>query len=372
VLQPGARRPDPGVAVHVLLQRVGNERDQPRFVLRQAGALHTLVNLAASPPISALPATRTRGSGYHHRMVEDDVHRVSDAAAALGLAISGIAPIAGDASRRSFYRLAAAGTSVVAAVYPEGAEEQLARDERVHAWGWERSLPIPRPLGHTALVAFAADLGDEDLERALRGRGERVLAGALETLAAFQACAWEDLETPRFDAAFFRRELEVFETFVCRPAGGVVPPAVSGFLDDLARGLAAHPYRLVHRDFHANNLFLLGAEVWAVDYQDMRGGPDTYDAVSLLRERAGGELFASDLTWRERAAARLAWPAGWERRYLECAAQRGLKVVGTFLRLASGGRPEYLAWLPRVRELARDAAVALAAPAELVDLLTGE
>jgi aminoglycoside/choline kinase family phosphotransferase len=304
-------------------------------------------------------------------MVEDDLRKVNEAAAALGLGISGIEPIAGDASRRSFYRLAATGTSAVAAVYPEGAEDQLARDERVHAWGWERSLPIPRPLGHTALVAFAADLGGEDLERALRGRGEHVLSQALETLAAFQACAWEDLETPRFDAAFFRRELEVFETFACRPAGAA-PPAVSGFLDALARSLADHPYRLVHRDFHVNNLFLLGDAVWAVDYQDMRGGPDTYDAVSLLRERAGGELLASDVPWRERAAARLAWSAGWERRYLECAAQRGLKVVGTFLRLASWGRPEYLAWLPRVRELAREAAVALAAPGELLDLLAGE
>ncbi len=297
----------------------------------------------------------------------DDVDRVREAATALGLEALAIAPLAGDASRRSFFRLALPGGSIVAAVYPVGAEVQAARDERIHAWGWQRGLPIPRPLGRTALVTIAEDLGSVDLERALRERGAEVFAGALETLAAFQHCEWSDLETPAFDAAFFRRELEVFEQY----AAGRSTASAAGFLDDLAGRLGTHPYCLVHRDFHVNNLFVGRDGVRAVDYQDMRGGPDTYDMASLLRERAGGEVLGSDREWRARAAARLGWPGEWERRYLECAAQRGLKVIGTFLRLASSGRNEYLGWLPRVQELACDAAVRLGAPGDLVDILGG-
>ncbi len=367
VLQPGARRLDPGIAVQVLLQRVGDEGQQPGFVQRQPGALHTLVNLGVPALISA-GGESGDNTVYHHGVSVDELSRVREAAAALGVAAIAISRLAGDASRRSFYRIATADGSLVAAVYPEGAEELLTRDERVHEWGWKRELPIPRPVGHTALVAVASDLGDEDLERAWRRRGEQVIAGALENLAAFQGCPWLDLVTSPFDAAFFRRELAVFEEHACLPRGAVAPP-IATFLDDLAERLSGHPYRLVHRDFHVNNLFLVGDDVWAVDYQDMRGGPDTYDAASLLRERAGGELLHSDLGWRRRAAVRLGWTAGWEGRYLECAAQRGLKVIGTFLRLASWGRTEYLGWLPRVRELARAAAIELGAPGAVVDLL---
>jgi N-acetylmuramate 1-kinase len=367
-LQPPTRRLDAGIAAQVLLHCIRDERQHPGLVLRQASSFHTLVNLAWDASISAHNSAPGGGSVYHHTVRTHEIARVSGAVAALGLAPGSIRPLAGDASRRSFYRVVTAGASVVAAVYPEGAEEQLARDERVHAWGWEHGLPIPRPLGHTALVALSSDLGGEDLERAMRRQGEDVLAGVFEALAQFQTCGWEGLETPPFDAAFFRRELAGFEEHAGTPAGAA-GGAIAEFLNALATRLGAHPYRLAHRDFHVNNLFLHHGSVWAVDYQDMRAGPDTYDAASLLRERAGGEMLASDTDWCARAAARLEWQAGWEERYLECAAQRGLKVVGTFLRLAAGGRAEYLEWLPRVAELTRDAVIRLDPPGALADRL---
>jgi aminoglycoside/choline kinase family phosphotransferase len=187
----------------------------------------------------------------------------------------------------------------------------------------------------------------------------------VEALRAFRACEWESCPNAPFDAAFFRRELAVFEQFAL-PQGAAEPEATE-FLDRLCERVAAHPYRLVHRDYHVNNLFLCGSAVRAVDYQDMRGGPDTYDAVSLLRERAGGERLESDSDWREGAAAALGWAPGWEVRYLECAAQRGVKVIGTFLRLASWGRSGYLAKLPLVRRRAAEALTELGAPRSLID-----
>jgi N-acetylmuramate 1-kinase len=289
----------------------------------------------------------------------------------LGFAASSVEPLAGDASHRRFFRVALKrGGTVVTALYPAGQEQQAARDHAVQVWGWDRKLPIPRPLAVGDLVTVSEDLGDEDLDRAAPRLGAAVLAPALEVLAAFQRCGFGDLPTPPFDAAFFRRELAVFEEHAL-PAGVRGRPDVASYLDGLAGALAAHPYRLVHRDFHFNNLILRDGAVRAVDFQDMRGGPDTYDLASLLRERGGAALAPDEAAWGERAAAALGWAPEWERRYLECAAQRGLKVVGTFLRLATAGRREYLGWLPDVRIRAERALAALGAPAALRGAVTG-
>lgn len=290
--------------------------------------------------------------------------------AALGVAPLALTELAGDASHRRFFRVSlAGGASVVAALYPDALEGQAGRDHEVQVWGWRRGLPIPRPLGRHGVVVASQDVGDEDLDRAVAAKGEGMLELALQTLVTFQACGWDELPTAPFDAAFFRRELVVFEELALPPEVRS-QPEVAAFLDGLAEGLAAHPYRLVHRDFHVNNLFLNEGKVWAVDYQDMRGGPDTYDLASLLRER-GGAALADEASARPRAASLLGWTAGWERRYLECAAQRGLKVIGTFLRLAAAGRTDYLRWLPVVRERSGEALEALRAPEALRRAVAG-
>ena len=290
--------------------------------------------------------------------------------AALNIAPLAVAELAGDASRRRFFRVSlAGGATVVAALYPATLVGQAERDHEVQVWGWRRGLPIPRPLGRNGVVVASQDVGGEDLDRAIAVRGESVLDLALEALGGFQSCDRRGLSTPPFDTAFFRRELGIFEDLAL-PAEVRERREVSQFLDGLARSLAAHPYRLTHRDFHVNNLFLSEGKVWAVDYQDMRGGPDTYDLASLLRER-GGAALADTAGARARAASRFGWAAGWEGRYTECAAQRGLKVIGTFLRLAHAGRADYLRWLPAVRERSLEALEALGAPEALCGAVAG-
>jgi aminoglycoside/choline kinase family phosphotransferase len=287
---------------------------------------------------------------------------------ALGFTPVAVAELAGDASRRRFFRVALAnGATIVAALYPESTAETVQHDHEVQVWAWRRGLPVPRPLGRHAAVVASEDLGDEDLEAAVAARGSAVLELALDALAAFQACDWSGLPTAPFDAAFFRRELTVFEELAL-PAGIRARPEVAVFLDRLANSLAEHPYRLVHRDFHLNNLILFEGKARVVDFQDMRAGPDTYDLVSLLRERGGAGL-ADEAGAQARASARFGWRLGWERRYLECAVQRGLKVIGTFLRLAASGRTEYLAWLPAVYARSTEALEALDAPEALREVV---
>ena len=48
--------------------------------------------------------------------------------------------------------------------------------------------------------------------------------------------------------------------------------------------LAAEPRVLCHRDYHSRNLMLHDEQLYIIDFQDARMGPDTYDLVSLLRD----------------------------------------------------------------------------------------
>ena len=41
---------------------------------------------------------------------------------------------------------------------------------------------------------------------------------------------------------------------------------------------------LCHRDYHSRNLMLHDGQLYIIDFQDARMGPDTYDLVSLLRD----------------------------------------------------------------------------------------
>jgi len=175
------------------------------------------------------------------------------------------------------------------------------------------------------------------------------------------------------DRGRLRWELAGFELWFVRHRRGRGPDQQLGrWLDDLASGVAAHPRRICHRDYHLNNLFLLEqGEVAVIDAQDVLVGPDTYDAVSLLEERAMPELLsdAERARWRRLWAERTAAAPGWQQRWALVRTQRALKVLGTFARLEQGGRDGYGGWLRAVaKRLAADADE-LALPAPLVDLL---
>jgi len=308
----------------------------------------------------------TAGSGAPAQPVDE----VLAAVAGAGIEALRAHPLAGDASTRRFYRIAlVGGTSAVAAWYPVGAEIQAEKDAAAQVWARRSGLPVPGLVAAAGRLIVSADLGGEDAEGSLRQGRFEVLAAALECLAAFQRAQWQGAPNPPFDASFFRAELAGFETHFL--AGG--PPDVPGlgsFLDELATAVAAHPFRLAHRDFHLNNLFLHEGRLVAVDFQDLRGGPDCYDAASFLYERAAPELIADPDGWAERAAEVCRWSGGWPRRLLECRAQRGLKVLGTFARLArERGGGAYAGWLSGVRATTAQALERLEAPNGLLRLL---
>jgi hypothetical protein len=146
-----------------------------------------------------------------------------------------------------------------------------------------------------------------------------------------------------------RWELSGFELWFIRHYRSQEPSAeLTRWLDDLAGRVADHPRRVCHRDYHLNNLIIqtTGA-IGVIDIQDVLVGPDTYDAVSLVHERATPRLLSPAQRrallekWADRTGAR----NGWRQRAELVRIQRGLKVLGTFARFVVSGDARYKPWL---------------------------
>jgi aminoglycoside/choline kinase family phosphotransferase len=132
-------------------------------------------------------------------------------------------------------------------------------------------------------------------------------------------------------------------------------PLVQPFIDG--------PFALSHRDYMAWNLHVQSGQLRLIDFQDALLAPDAFDLAQLLTDRTtvrrvGPEL-ARTLVGRFRqtmAAAGMPLADGFEDRYDRCVLQHALKVIGRFYYLEQvRGRPGYLAYLPAVYEVARQA-----------------
>lgn len=278
-----------------------------------------------------------------------------------GISVRRVEPICPDASTRRFFRLwLANGSSFVAVFYSRDSSPLVVHHARVALWAQSKGLPTPRLILWGERLLLMEDLGRVGLREALLAGQATTRVAVLEALAGFQR-APSDAPNPPFDEGLFFRELEQFLQLAQLPEGGILPALA--FCRDLSRALTRHPYRLCHRDFHLDNLLVSAGKVKSVDFQDLRAGPDTYDLASLLRERDGSRLFPASFVTQ--AAQRLALPPDWEERFWQCAAQRGLKALGTFLKLAAGGRREYLRFVPEVAKKAGEALAMLDGPSAL-------
>lgn len=249
-------------------------------------------------------------------------------------------------------------------LYPDGSEPAARHHATVFRWAQRHGLPVPRLLAELPGALVVEDLGDRPARHAFALRPQELRPRVLDVLAAFQGQQTAFAHNPPFDQALFWRELE---QFLVHAGLAEDAPEVADFCRSLASQLTTHPYRLCHRDFHLDNLLLTDAGLKAVDFQDMRLGPDTYDVASLLRERGGSELLPAAVA--AEAARVLQWEANWEQRFWECAAQRGLKALGTFLRLVQQGREGYRRLIPEAAGQALEAIQRLDGPERLARVL---
>lgn len=264
----------------------------------------------------------------------------------------------GDVGRRRYLRfLLPDGRTVLGVVYPPEEADSRRRWLAARA-ALEGHLRVPQVIADDLTGSqIVEDLGRTDLAALFledaRSRSPW-LAKAADAAAAVAGLP-DPRVNPPFDAAFFRKELElareaVFDLHLTAPLSPEERRVHDAWADALCAEVAGHPQALCHRDFHGNNLFPAGDAVAAIDFQDMRPGPDAYDLASLLWER-------TTLSWMTEEAARDVrsrfcrarglTPRAFDRRFRRVLLQRAWKVCGTFARALAQGKGEvYRTYLP--------------------------
>jgi hypothetical protein len=314
--------------------------------------------------------------------------------AAQGWPADAARPLAGDASNRRYLRLdrlpGRPGAIVMDA--PPGRGEDVRPFLAVTHWLRTHGFSAPEVLAADPGRGFLLleDLGDDLFTPLLArtpGREAELYAAAVDLLAELAAIPAPagigppDCRLPLapYDDAVLGREAAlVREWWMPAVTGAPVPTALAAEFDALLAAVTAEVAGarevLVLRDYHADNLVWLperagAARVGLLDYQDALAGHPAYDLVSLLEDarRDVAPALCEAMLGRYLARRPSVDAAAFRTAYAALGAQRNLKIVGIFARLAiRDGKPRYLAMIPRVwghlmRDLAHPALGPLAA-----------
>ena len=312
-----------------------------------------------------------------------------------------IVPLTGDASTRRYFRVIRPDArSVVLAVYDAAFAYDGLPFVNVARLLAEVPLPIPGIVGHAGDlgVLVLEDLGDVTLQAHL-GVAPPIEHDALyrQAVALIERLQrrGQELASPAylpygiaFDRDKLTWELDFFVKHFMEAYRGVqLPPAVRTALGEewaqITEELAGEACVVCHRDYHSRNLMVHRGELYVIDFQDARIGPDTYDLASLLRDsyvdlddQKIEDLIAYFLALRGPANAptRSAAAAGREfrRRFDLMAMQRNLKALGTFgYQTTTRHNPVYIQYIPRTLRHVRENTERNARFARLRELLGG-
>ncbi len=271
-----------------------------------------------------------------------------EALARRGHRVAQAAPMAGDVSRRAYFRLRLAGGPAVLALYPPELAATCTRYLAATGLLAGAGVRVPRVLDQDCPAGWALleDLGPRTLYEE-RDRPWRELApffeaavAAARRIAALPPDVVAKLNPP-LDRELLERELEQTRTVFLEPLGIAGGREIARALAVLCQRLGAEPPVPCHRDFGARNLMPLegaagGApRVGVLDHQDLRLGPPAYDLASLLND----SLFPPP-----RLEQALLGAAGQVDResYHRAAIQRTLKAVGSYAAFARRGSERHL------------------------------
>lgn len=300
--------------------------------------------------------------------------------AAAGWAKATRTPLAGDASARRYERLTSRGLRAVLMDAPPERGEDTGRFARVDRWLRAQGYSAPEILSedHRQGFLLLEDLGDAVVARVLE-REPAKERDIYEATTDFLA----DLHgrpIPGFASALDGRALGDLIRLALEwyaPGVGAAPEAdaetLPRLIESLHDRLADGGPVLSLRDFHSENLIWLPersghARIGLLDFQDAVAAHPAYDLVSLLQDARRDVAEATEAAMLARyAAARDVDPVRFAAIYALIGAQRALRIIGVFARLARrDGRTQYLRFLPRVwsaldRNLAHPALGELAA-----------
>ncbi len=290
-----------------------------------------------------------------------------------GAGVSYMTPLAGDASTRDYVRFIhaeGARPSSVGMITPEPFSRETLPFIDVQAHFKEIGVRVPEIFGvdGEAGVILLEDCGDESLEDAWR-RGGWEEAGphydaAMEMMAAMQeapsASAGGRLAlTRRFDAEFFTNELHHTRKYAFESLLGMETDvrALDAAFRSLCEEICRIPFRLTHRDYHGRNLMVLDDAVIAIDFQDARMGPATYDPASLVYDSYvdlgdSARYYLIARYWETCGHRLFSDKEEYERALRGTAIQRNLKAIGTFAyQKTARGADRYLASIPHTARM---------------------
>lgn len=283
------------------------------------------------------------------------------------------APLAGDASFRSYRRLGRSGQTVILMDAPPP-HEDVRPFVAMGRWLGDGGYSAPQILAadEEAGYLLLEDLGDSLFSREiLAGADEGELyAAAVDVLADCHGRAAASFLEP-YSPDFLLSEARLFvDWYVPFATGDRLAAARTAEFETLWRAALAGildvgPPVTVLRDYHAENLIWLPrrsglARVGLLDFQDALAGSVAYDLASLLNDirRVVPDDLAEQMIMRYLAQPVAAGldPAEFRTAYAVLGAQRNTKIIGIFTRLSQrDGKPAYLDYLPRLwRLLARD------------------
>ena len=287
-----------------------------------------------------------------------------------------VVPLTGDASDRRYFRILLPDTpSIVLALNSAPFDVTKLPFVNVATLMAKMPVPIPAVLGHADDLGLLAlqDLGDVTLQAHL-GASSRAEHAALSRQAVALIATLQrrgaELASPEylpygisFDVEKLTWELDFFTKHFLEAYRGVTladdqRAALRAEFAVIVRELAAEPAVLCHRDYHSRNLMLHEGQLYIIDFQDARMGPDTYDLVSLLRdsyvdlpEQTVEELIAYFLALKGVPGPDPAF----RRRFDVMALQRNLKALGTFGYQTTARRnPVYIQYIPRTLRYVRN------------------
>jgi aminoglycoside/choline kinase family phosphotransferase len=292
--------------------------------------------------------------------------------------IAKVVPLTGDASDRRYFRVLLKNEPPqVLAVHPGAIQFDTLPFVNVARLLSAMPVPVPRILAHNDELGIMSqqDLGDVTLQAHLgaasAGEHAALYRQAVSFIETLQRRG-RDLASPEyvpyriaFDVEKLTWELQFFvRHFLDAYRGASLSPAerdaLAAEFGAMVDELAAEPGVLCHRDYHSRNLMLHENNLYIIDFQDARLGPDTYDLVSLLRdsyvdftEQQVEELIAFFLALRGAWGA-TADPLEFRRRFDVMALQRNIKALGTFgFQTTSRGNPVYIQYMPRTLNYVR-------------------
>lgn len=276
---------------------------------------------------------------------------------AAGWAGSQVEPLAGDASFRRYFRVRRGDRTAMLMDAPPPNEDpgpflraarwldaNGMRAPRIIAEESDRGLVLLEDFGEARMRDYLDQWPDDEVT---------TYQGAVDALVRLH----ELPPGPFLDYSMseYQREARLFVDWYCTARKLYVD--VTGFTAAWESVLGEllprqRPGVTVLRDYHAENIMLLGAlkKQGLLDFQDALVGHPAYDLVSLLqdaRRDVSPELEAQmiDRYLRTKGGDAGAFMAD----YARLGAQRNTKIVGIFVRLCKrDGKPRYLDMIPRV------------------------